>query len=72
MLGYALLFLFLSCFYTSAVLGCKREFPSETHQYLGVLQTKVNSRNEKSPAKFARLKEGITKQTGEKTHRQPG
>lgn len=37
-----------------------------------VLQTKVNSRNEKSPAKFARLKEGITKQTGEKTHRQPG
>ena len=37
----------------------------------GVLQTKVNSRNEKSPAKFARLKEGITKQAGEKTHRQP-
>jgi len=32
---------------------------------------KVNSRNEKSPAKFARLKEGITKLAGEKTHRQP-
>ena len=37
----------------------------------GVLQTKVNSRNEKSPAKFTRPKMSITKQAGEKTHRQP-
>ena len=40
-------------------------------QSFGVLQTKVNSRSEKSPAKFARPKEGITKLAGEKTHRQP-
>ena len=37
----------------------------------GVLQTKVNSRNEKSPAKFARLKKGIANQAGEELHRQP-
>ena len=34
---------------------------------IGVLQTKVNSKNKKSPAKFARLKKGIAKQTGEKS-----
>ena len=38
----------------------------------GVLQTKVNRKNEKSPAKFTRPKKSITKQAGEKTHRQPG
>ena len=38
----------------------------------GVLQTKVNRKNEKSPAKFTRPKMGITKQAGEKSHRQPG
>lgn len=38
----------------------------------GVLQTKVNRKNEKSPAKFMRPKMGITKQAGEKSHRQPG
>ena len=37
----------------------------------GVLQTKVNSRNKKSPAKFARQKKSITKQAGEELHRQP-
>ena len=37
-----------------------------------VLQTKVNRKNEKSPAKFTRPKMGITKQAGEKSHRQPG
>ena len=37
-----------------------------------VLQTKVNSQKEKSPAKFARPKKGITKQAGEKMYRQPG
>lgn len=39
---------------------------------IGVLQTKVNRKNEKSPAKFTRPKMGITKQAGEKSHRQPG
>ena len=39
---------------------------------VGVLQTKVNRKNEKSPAKFTRPKMGITKQAGEKSHRQPG
>ena len=39
---------------------------------VGVLQTKVNSQKEKSPAKFARPKKGITKQAGEKMYRQPG
>ena len=33
---------------------------------IGVLQTKVNSQKEKSPAKFARPKMGTTKQAGEK------
>ena len=37
-----------------------------------VLQTKVNSQKEKSPAKFARPKKGIAKQAGEKMYRQPG
>ena len=41
-------------------------------QEIGVLQTKVNRKNEKSPAKFTRPKMGITKQAGEKSHRQPG
>lgn len=40
--------------------------------FIGVLQTKVNRKNEKSPAKFTRPKMGITKQAGEKSHRQPG
>ena len=39
---------------------------------IGVLQTKVNRKNEKSPVKFTRPKMGITKQAGEKSHRQPG
>lgn len=39
---------------------------------VGVLQTKVNSQKEKSPAKFARPKKGIAKQAGEKMYRQPG
>ena len=38
----------------------------------GVLQTKVNRKNEKSSAKFTRPKKGITKQAGEESHRQPG
>lgn len=42
------------------------------HLVIGVLQTKVNRKNEKSPAKFTRPKMGITKQAGEKSHRQPG
>ena len=42
------------------------------HFIVGVLQTKVNSQKEKSPAKFARPKKGITKQAGEKMYRQPG
>ena len=33
----------------------------------GVLQTKVNSQNEKSPTKFARPKKGIAKLTGAKS-----
>ena len=37
-----------------------------------VLQTKVNSQKEKSPAKFARPKKGIAKQAGKKMYRQPG
>lgn len=41
-------------------------------EVVGVLQTKVNRKNEKSPAKFTRPKMGITKQAGEKSHRQPG
>lgn len=41
-------------------------------EIIGVLQTKVNRKNEKSPAKFTRPKMGITKQAGEKSHRQPG
>ena len=48
---------------------------SDTGGYIsniGVLQTKVNRKNEKSPAKFTRPKMGITKQAGEKSHRQPG
>ena len=44
----------------------------EQEQFVGVLQTKVNRKNEKSPAKFTRPKMGITKQAGEKSHRQPG
>lgn len=40
--------------------------------FIEVLQTKVNRKNEKSPAKFTRPKMGITKQAGEKSHRQPG
>lgn len=40
--------------------------------YNGVLQTKVNRKNEKSSAKFTRPKKGITKQAGEESHRQPG
>ena len=40
--------------------------------YIGVLQTKVNRKNEKSSAKFTRPKKGITKQAGEESHRQPG
>ena len=36
-----------------------------------VLQTKVKPKNEKSPAKFARLKKGITKQAGEGLCHQP-
>ena len=43
-----------------------------TEYKVGVLQTKVNRKNEKSPAKFTRPKIGITKQAGEKSHRQPG
>ena len=39
---------------------------------IGVLQTKVNRKNEKSSAKFTRPKKGITKQAGEESHRQPG
>lgn len=49
--------------------------PGETvklDDIIGVLQTKVNRKNEKSPAKFTRPKMGITKQAGEKSHRQPG
>lgn len=44
----------------------------ELDEIIGVLQTKVNRKNEKSPAKFTRPKMGITKQAGEKSHRQPG
>ena len=40
--------------------------------WIGVLQTKVNRKNEKSSAKFTRPKKGITKQAGEESHRQPG
>ena len=40
--------------------------------FIGVLQTKVNRKNEKSSAKFTRPKKGITKQAGEESHRQPG
>ena len=40
--------------------------------YVGVLQTKVNSKNKKSPAKFTRPKMSITKQAGEELNRQPG
>ena len=42
------------------------------NEIIEVLQTKVNRKNEKSPAKFTRPKMGITKQAGEKSHRQPG
>lgn len=42
------------------------------YRKIRVLQTKVNRKNEKSPAKFTRPKMGITKQAGEKSHRQPG
>ena len=42
------------------------------NQQIGVLQTKVNRKNEKSSAKFTRPKKGITKQAGEESHRQPG
>lgn len=41
-------------------------------ELIGVLQTKVNRKNEKSSAKFTRPKKGITKQAGEELHRQPG
>ena len=44
----------------------------KTQDEIEVLQTKVNRKNEKSPAKFTRPKMGITKQAGEKSHRQPG
>ena len=47
----------------------KQDVPGDP---IGVLQTKVNRKNEKSPAKFTRPKMGITKQAGEKSHRQPG
>ena len=46
--------------------------PEEYLPIIEVLQTKVNRKNEKSPAKFTRPKMGITKQAGEKSHRQPG
>ena len=48
------------------------ELVSIASEIIGVLQTKVNRKNEKSPAKFTRPKMGITKQAGEKSHRQPG
>ena len=48
------------------------ELVSVASEIIGVLQTKVNRKNEKSPAKFTRPKMGITKQAGEKSHRQPG
>ena len=48
------------------------DFCSYGERKNGVLQTKVNRKNEKSPAKFTRPKMGITKQAGEKSHRQPG
>ena len=48
------------------------ELAQTAREIIGVLQTKVNRKNEKSPAKFTRPKMGITKQAGEKSHRQPG
>lgn len=48
------------------------ELVGVANEIIGVLQTKVNRKNEKSPAKFTRPKMGITKQAGEKSHRQPG
>ena len=58
----------------TAVLGndAFRLAVENTVRFIGVLQTKVNRKNEKSPAKFTRPKMGITKQAGEKSHRQPG
>lgn len=50
----------------------KNEMVVTLYEIIGVLQTKVNRKNEKSPAKFTRPKMGITKQAGEKSHRQPG
>lgn len=55
-----------------SVLFSFAHLPSMETFTIGVLQTKVNRKNEKSPAKFTRPKMGITKQAGEKSHRQPG
>lgn len=59
-----------SCFLASIVW--QKRYSRENREAIGVLQTKVNRKNEKSPAKFTRPKMGITKQAGEKSHRQPG
>ena len=48
------------------------ELVGVANEIIGVLQTKVNRKNEKSSAKFTRPKKGITKQAGEESHRQPG
>ena len=62
--------------YTCLTLSEQPKWIQEKVKYtcdmVGVLQTKVNRKNEKSPAKFTRPKMGITKQAGEKSHRQPG
>ena len=50
----------------------KNEMVVTLDEIIGVLQTKVNRKNEKSSAKFTRPKKGITKQAGEESHRQPG
>ena len=61
-------------YYTSAYSGedIDAAIKKVNDGIVGVLQTKVNRKNEKSPAKFTRPKMGITKQAGEKSHRQPG
>ena len=58
--------------YTGQVVCGVRKNGRTVRKPIGVLQTKVNRKNEKSPAKFTRPKTSITKQAGEELHRQPG
>ena len=57
---------------TMCLVRAGSQFDRDMETWKRVLQTKVNSQKEKSPAKFARPKKGITKQAGEKMYRQPG